>query len=57
MIWAAQIRYLGVGAMLVGGVWTLFRLRKSLLSGVRAALAATRAGAPATIAHTERDCR
>ena len=39
----AQIRYLGVGAMLVGGVWTLFSIRKSILSGVSSGLAATRA--------------
>ena len=45
VIWATQIRYLGVGAMLIGGIWTLFSLRKSLLSGVRSGLAATRAGA------------
>lgn len=54
-IWSAQIRYLGVGAMLIGGIWTLVALRKSLLSGVRSGLAATRAGAIKTIAHTEQD--
>src|ERR1700754_5155785 len=42
-IWSAQIRYLGVGAMLIGGIWTLISLRKSLLSGVKSGLAATRA--------------
>ncbi len=54
-VWATQIRYLGVGAMLVGGVWTLFSLRGSLLSGVRSGLAATRAGAGKIIAETEKD--
>jgi putative OPT family oligopeptide transporter len=54
-IWAAQIRYLGVGAMLIGGIWTLISLRKSLMSGVRSGLAATRAGAAKVIAHTEQD--
>jgi len=44
-IWSAQIRYLGVGAMLVGGLWALVSLRHSLLSGVRSGLAAARAGA------------
>ena len=34
-IWSAQIRYLGVGAMLVGGVWTLISLRHSLVSGIK----------------------
>jgi len=34
-IWSAQIRYLGVGAMLVGGVWALISIRESLLSGIK----------------------
>jgi len=55
-IWSAKIRYLGVGAMLIGGVWTLFSLRKSLLSGVRSGIAAARSGrAGTTVAETERD--
>lgn len=56
-IWAQQIRYLGVGAMLIGGLWCVVSLRGSLLSGVRSGLAATRAGVAAagTIPHTERD--
>lgn len=37
-IWSAKMRYLGVGAMLIGGVWTLISLRKSLLSGVKSGL-------------------
>ena len=54
-IWSTKIRYLGVGAMLIGGVWTLFSLRKSLLSGVRSGIAAARKGADANIAETDRD--
>jgi len=54
-IWSAQIRYLGVGAMLVGGVWALISIRESLLSGIRSGLAAARAGADRVVAHTERD--
>jgi len=54
-IWSAQIRYLGVGAMLVGGVWALISIRDSLLSGIKSGLAAARAGAGQVIAHTERD--
>jgi putative OPT family oligopeptide transporter len=54
-VWATQIRYLGVGAMLIGGIWTLFSLRSSLMSGVRSGLAATRAGAAKVIAETEKD--
>ena len=54
-IWSAKIRYLGVGAMLIGGVWTLFSLRKSLLSGVRSGIAAARKGSGEQVAETERD--
>jgi len=54
-IWSAQIRYLGVGAMLVGGVWALISIRDSLVSGIRSGLAAARASASAAVAHTEQD--
>jgi len=54
-IWSAQIRYLGVGAMLIGGIWTLISLRKSLMSGVRSGLEAARAGAAKVVAETEKD--
>ncbi|MDE2406887.1 MAG: oligopeptide transporter, OPT family [Xanthomonadaceae bacterium] len=54
-IWSAKIRYLGVGAMLIGGVWTLFSLRKSLLSGVKSGIAAARKGGDEVVAETERD--
>jgi putative OPT family oligopeptide transporter len=37
-IWTSKIRYLGVGAMLVGGIWALVSLRHSLLSGLAAGL-------------------
>lgn len=52
---ADQIRYLGVGAMLIGGVYTLFSIRKSIMSGIRSGLAATRANLDAATAQTERD--
>lgn len=54
-IWSAEIRYVGVGAMLVGGVWTLISLRKSLFAGIRSGMNVARAGNSAMIAHTERD--
>ncbi|KQN99393.1 MULTISPECIES: OPT family oligopeptide transporter [Stenotrophomonas] len=55
-IWSSKIRFLGVGAMLVGGVWTLFSLRKSLLAGIKSGFAAARKSAGATqLAETERD--
>ena len=39
-IWNSKIRYLGVGAMVVGGVWSLIKLFKPLIEGVTASLAA-----------------
>ncbi|HYG06626.1 MAG TPA: oligopeptide transporter, OPT family [Stenotrophomonas sp.] len=55
-IWSAKIRYLGVGAMLIGGIWTLFSLRKSLLSGIKSGFAAARKSTGGVaIAETERD--
>lgn len=38
MVHGTVTRYLGVGGMLVGGVWSLIKLRKSLLGGVKAGL-------------------
>lgn len=55
-IWNAKIRFLGVGAMLVGGIWTLFTLRKSLVSGIRSGIAAARSSSVGiVVAETERD--
>jgi len=34
-IWNSKIRYLGVGAMLVGGIWALISMRGSLVSGLK----------------------
>ncbi|HEU4585625.1 MAG TPA: oligopeptide transporter, OPT family, partial [Gemmatimonadaceae bacterium] len=41
-LWSTQTRYIGVGAMVIGGLWALLRVRKSLLSGVTSGLAAYR---------------
>ncbi len=55
-IWGAKIRYLGVGAMLIGGIWTLFSLRKSLLKGIKSGFAAARKSTGgAEVAETDRD--
>ena len=35
-LWSTQIRYVGVGAMLVGGLHSIWRVRKGIASGVRA---------------------
>jgi putative OPT family oligopeptide transporter len=38
LIWTKKVRYIGVGAMLIGGLWALWTLRSSLLSGIRSGL-------------------
>jgi len=37
-IWNTQIRYLGIGAMVVGGIWSLIKLANPLVAGVKASL-------------------
>lgn len=37
-IWAAEVRYVGVGAMVVGGVYTLWSMRKTIFTGLSKAL-------------------
>src|SRR3989338_8978154 len=34
-IWSTQLRFVGVGVMLVGGVWTLIRLINPVLEGIK----------------------
>ena len=58
VLWSTQTRYLGVGAMIVGGLWALIRLRSSLIRGIRSGAAAYRKARDGEIAaplRTERD--
>ncbi|MCX6662294.1 MAG: oligopeptide transporter, OPT family [Euryarchaeota archaeon] len=43
-IWGNYIRYIGVGAMVVGGLFTIFKLRSNLASGIKEAVAGIRGG-------------
>ncbi len=56
-IWSSQIRYLGVGAMVVGGLWALISLRGSIGFALRNGLAALKSGAAnlSDTLRTERD--
>jgi uncharacterized oligopeptide transporter (OPT) family protein len=38
-IWGDYIRYVGVGAMVVGGLYTIFKLRANLAEGIKEAIA------------------
>ncbi len=56
-IWSSQTRYIGVGGMVIGGLWTIFHMRKSLLSGITSGLKAYQdlTGGQVEIARTEKD--
>jgi putative OPT family oligopeptide transporter len=56
-LWSAKTRYLGVGAMLIGGLWTILQMRKSLISGVLSGLKAYEAveAGHVVLERTERD--
>ncbi|MFQ6675795.1 MAG: OPT family oligopeptide transporter [Fidelibacterota bacterium] len=57
-IWSTRTRFIGVGAMVVGGLWALLSLRKSIVTGIRSSLETYRkgtGGAFTDIPRTERD--
>jgi uncharacterized oligopeptide transporter (OPT) family protein len=56
-IWAEYTRYIGVGGMVVGGLWTILKMRTSIFSGIKSGLAAYRGARAGTVevARTERD--
>jgi putative OPT family oligopeptide transporter len=58
-IWAQHVRYVGIGAMLVGGLWTLFQVRDSIVLGLSSLASAYRkqrqAQRTGAIPRTERD--
>ena len=56
-IWSTQIRYVGIGAMLIGGIWTLTKLRQPVWSSLmvlRHSYRASRLPGPAVL-RTEQD--
>ena len=59
LIWSGQIRYVGIGAMLTGGLWTLTRLREPVWNSLRLLRASYRGSgspqAPAGLLRTEQD--
>ena len=53
-IWTTKIRYLGVGGMLIGGVWALLSMGSSLGAGIKG-VARMGAGAESGAADADRD--
>lgn len=54
-IWSEKTRYIGVGAMLIGGLWTVVEIRKSLFAGVISGLKACKAGQDQAVERHEKD--
>jgi len=54
-IWGDYIRYIGVGAMVVGGLYTIFKLRSNLAEGIKEAIIGIKGGQVATKERTNED--
>ena len=57
-VWSQKIRYMGVGSMVIGGVWALISLAKPLKDGITSSLDAIkekRMGGSDAILRTEKD--
>ena len=54
-VWSSHIRYLGVGGMIVGGIWALISLRKTLGIALRTGVKSFRAATDEEVERTERD--
>ena len=53
-IWEGQVRYVGVGAMVVGGIYTLWSMRKTIITGLSKAFVKTDDN-DTVLARTEQD--
>ena len=54
-IWSSEIRYIGVGAMIVGGVYTLWSMKDTIKDGLVKALKAANSDDDTNILRTEKD--
>ncbi len=57
MLWEDYTRYIGVGAMVVGGLWAVIKIWKSIVVGVKSGLGAYKGGGSASVkvARTDKD--
>ncbi len=55
IIWGEQIRYIGVGAMLVGGLWAIWKIRSNLAGSIREAIIGIKGGQIKTAKRTDQD--
>jgi putative OPT family oligopeptide transporter len=54
-LWSGRIRYLGVGAMVAGGLWSIFSIRKGIFQGMGSLMVSYRREAGEKPARTETD--
>ncbi|MBI2343351.1 MAG: oligopeptide transporter, OPT family [Deltaproteobacteria bacterium] len=56
-LWSTKVRYMGVGAMLVGGVWSLYSVRRGISKGVSELKKGYGDDGKGVVIRTERDLR
>jgi putative OPT family oligopeptide transporter len=54
-VWDTKIRYLGVGAMVIGGLWTIISIRTAISDSINATISSIGNGAAKEIKRTEQD--
>jgi len=54
-VWGEYVRYVGVGAMVVGGLYTIFKLRSNLAEGLKEAIVGIKGGDVAAKERTDQD--
>ncbi len=54
-LWLSQIRFVGVGCMVVGGIWTLWSMRKTIIKGILKVRTADLSGGDDAVLRTEQD--
>jgi putative OPT family oligopeptide transporter len=54
-LWGNQVRYIGVGTMLIGGLWAVYSIRSNLVESVREAVIGIRTGGGPAKKRTEQD--
>ncbi len=56
-VWSTQIRYMGVGAMIVGGLWSIVKIRKGIGKGLRDAVLGREHEGVGSILRTDEDLK
>ncbi len=54
-LWSTKIRFLGVGAMIVGGLWSIVSVRKGIMSGLGELKKSYQSKNEKSVARTDRD--